>query len=154
MSERTIEISLADEAKTNELAEKIASILTIGDVLLLSGPIGAGKTFFCRALIRARTGTTEDIPSPTFTLVQTYPHEKGDIWHCDLYRLTDPEEATELGLEDAFEDSICLIEWPDRLGSIAPDTALNIAFSAHENGHHARLRCSKLWSDRLDVLHG
>lgn len=152
MSRHSIEISLSSQAQTEAFAAKVATVLTVGDVVLLSGPIGAGKTFFCRALIRSRTDTTEDIPSPTFTLVQTYPHDEGDIWHCDLYRLTDPDEAIELGLEDAFEDAICLIEWPDRLGSLTPKDALKIAFEARENGHHATIYAPTSWIDRLDDL--
>ncbi len=134
----TYDVNLRDEAATADLAARLAPILEIGDCLLLEGPIGAGKTAFARALIRARLGRMEDVPSPTFTLVQTYNDPMGDIWHCDLYRLTHPDEAWELGLSDAFENAICLIEWPDRLGSDTPKGAMILSFLAGENAHHLK----------------
>jgi len=105
----------------------LAPQLNAGDVILLEGSIGAGKSFFARALILSLLTTPEDIPSPTFTLVQTYDAPKFDIWHCDLYRLTTPYEVQELGLEDAFEAALCLVEWPDRLGDLTPEDALVIS---------------------------
>ena len=142
-------LSLADENATARLAQKIAAILVVGDTLLLEGPIGAGKSAFARALIRARLGRMEDVPSPTFTLVQTYEDPEGDIWHCDLYRLTHPDEAMELGLDEAFETAICLIEWPDRLGGAAPKKALTLAFSAGTDAHHVTITGPTPWGDRL-----
>lgn len=100
-----------------------------GDVLLLQGDIGAGKTHFARALIQSLLSEPEDVPSPTFTLVQTYETPRSEIWHADLYRLTSPDEVVELGLTDAFEDAICLVEWPDRLAELAPQSALRLDFS-------------------------
>jgi len=135
-------IELPDEAATQALAHRIAPQLKIGDCLLLEGPIGAGKTAFSRALIRARLGRMEDVPSPTFTLVQVYDDPDGDIWHCDLYRLTHPDEAFELGLEEAFETAICLVEWPDRLGKDAPKSASTLTFEAHESGHRVTINLS------------
>lgn len=135
-------IELPDEAATQALAHRIAPQLKIGDCLLLEGPIGAGKTAFSRALIRARLGRMEDVPSPTFTLVQVYDDPDGDIWHCDLYRLTHPDEAFELGLEEAFETAICLVEWPDRLGKDAPKSASTLIFEAHESGHRVTINLS------------
>lgn len=110
----------ADEAMTACLARVFAAFLHPGDTLALRGPVGAGKTHFARALIRARQGAlAEDVPSPTFTLVQTYPDPQGtEIWHADLYRLGDYGEIVELGLEDAMADAIVLIEWPERGGDL------------------------------------
>ncbi|RJE81004.1 tRNA (adenosine(37)-N6)-threonylcarbamoyltransferase complex ATPase subunit type 1 TsaE [Paracoccus sp. JM45] len=114
---------IADETLTAALARMLAADLHPGQTVLLDGPVGAGKTHFARAFIRARQGDlAEDVPSPTFTLVQTYDDPMGSqIWHADLYRLTDPSELFELGLDDAMQDAICLIEWPDRLDVTPPD---------------------------------
>lgn len=102
----------------------MAPLVAGGDVILLEGSIGAGKSFFARALISSLLIEPEDIPSPTFTLVQTYDAAEFEIWHCDLYRLTTPFEAQELGLEEAFETALCLVEWSDRLGDLTPQDAL------------------------------
>ena len=154
MADTLFEFSLADEAATGVLATQIAQRLQPGDTVLLTGEIGAGKSAFARALIRARLGRIEDVPSPTFTLVQTYEDDAGDIWHCDLYRLTHPDEALELGLDEAFETAICLIEWPDRLGDVAPTTALSLAFEAQEDKHHVTITGLTPWANRLGGLHG
>ena len=127
-----IELTLADEQATARLAQRLAPFLAAGDTLLLHGPIGAGKTHFCRNLIQTRLGRTEDVPSPTFTLVQTYDADV-EIWHADLYRLTHPDEAQELGLDDAFASAICLVEWPDRLGHHTPQNAIHLTFSTAGN---------------------
>ncbi len=112
-------ITLADEADTHALAHRLAGLIRPGNVLLLSGHLGAGKTHLARALIRALVGAPhEPVPSPTFTLVQTYDAPNSEIWHADLYRLGDPGELAELGLDEAMGQAICLIEWPGRL---APD---------------------------------
>ncbi len=152
MSRTLFEFSLPDEDATNALAAQIAPYLSVGDTLLLEGDIGAGKSAFARALIRARLGRMEDVPSPTFTLVQTYEDDAGDLWHCDLYRLTHPDDALELGLDEAFETAICLIEWPDRLGDAAPEAALTLAFEAQEDQHHVTISGPDAWADRLRGL--
>lgn len=113
---------------TAAYARAWARVLDAGDTLLLEGDIGAGKTHFARALIEARLTDPEDIPSPTFTLIQTYDAGGAEIWHADLYRLTGADDVVELGLTDAFATSVCLVEWPDRLGDLAPDTALTLTF--------------------------
>lgn len=143
-------ILLPSETDTDTLAQRIAPILRAGDVLLLEGDIGAGKTAFSRALIRARLGYAEDVPSPTFTLVQTYEDDV-DIWHCDLYRLTHPDEAIELGLDEAFETAICLIEWPDRLADLAPKSALTLRFVAADP-HQVTFVGSTDWETRLGAI--
>ena len=128
MSTNSLTLTLDTEEATRELASQFAQFLSAGDVLLLSGPIGAGKTAFARALITALLAAPEDIPSPTFTLVQTYSPPSFEIWHADLYRLFQPEEVIELGLVEAFDTALCLIEWPDRLGDLAPPSALSLTF--------------------------
>lgn len=140
---------LATEEATTRLAERLAGLLRPGDTVLLEGPIGAGKTHFARAFIRARLGQSEEVPSPTFTLVQTYgPPDAAisgaglsgtEIWHADLYRLSHPDEVWELGLDEAFATAICLVEWPDRLGSHLPPDALRLTLSAEGAGRRAVL---------------
>lgn len=126
-------LDLADESRTRALARALAPHLGAGDVLALRGEIGAGKSLFARALIKARlaaVGRDEDVPSPTFTLVQTYRAGDLEIWHSDLYRLTDPDEVFELGLDEAFGTALCLVEWPERLGAgPLPAEALTLGFA-------------------------
>jgi len=129
---------LPDDEATTRLGQWFAARLRPGDVLLLSGPIGAGKTHFARALIRARLGAEVEVPSPTFTLVQTYEDPRGDLWHADLYRLGHPDNIVELGLEAAFDDAISLIEWPDRLGDQTPPQALHLHFAPEGEGRALR----------------
>ena len=136
---RSISLFLADDAATSRLGALLSTRLRSGDTVLLHGPIGAGKTHLARALIQARLGRAEDVPSPSFTLVQTYGGAGDEIWHADLYRLTHPDEVLELGLEDAFATAICLIEWPDRLGKRIPANALHITLSDEGQGRRAVL---------------
>src|SRR5712692_3394231 len=124
-----IVLELPDEAATAELAARIAALACAGDVIALKGELGAGKTSFARAFIRARAGHDEIVPSPTFTLAQPYDFADVTVWHFDCYRLRDPEEAWELGIEDAFRDGISLIEWPERLGPLLPARRLEITLS-------------------------
>ncbi len=121
--------TLPDAGATTALAAGFGGHLRPGDCLLLSGPVGAGKTHFARALIQSLQETPEDVPSPTFTLVQTYDTPRGEIWHSDLYRLCHIDELVELGLEVAFETAITLVEWPDRLGAARPARYLALDFT-------------------------
>ncbi len=126
-----VTLTLADETATARLAAAMAPHLRAGDFLGLSGPLGAGKSHFARALITARLaalGRAEDIPSPSFTLVQTYDLGTVTLWHADLYRLASAEELPELGLDEAIPVAICLVEWPDRLGALLPARRLDLAF--------------------------
>jgi tRNA threonylcarbamoyladenosine biosynthesis protein TsaE len=132
---RTLTLSTA--AETESLGQRLAALARPGDAVLLEGPIGAGKSCLARAFIRARLGADEEVPSPTFTLVQVYDDNGTEIWHADLYRLTHPDEVWELGLDQAFETAICLIEWPDRLGSHLPSDALTIRLQAQGDGRQA-----------------
>lgn len=126
-------VSLSTPKETEQLAQLLAPHLRAGDILLLEGSIGAGKTYFCRSIIQSLLAVPEDIPSPTFTLVQTYEGPNFPIWHCDLYRLTHPDEAWELGLDEAFENALCLIEWPDRLGEDFHQDALVLNFEPRDD---------------------
>ncbi|MDQ2090328.1 tRNA (adenosine(37)-N6)-threonylcarbamoyltransferase complex ATPase subunit type 1 TsaE [Marimonas arenosa] len=148
-------LTLPSPELTARLAVRIGSLLRPGDVILLSGGIGAGKTHFARALIQSLQTVPEDVPSPTFTLVQVYDTEKGELWHSDLYRLSHPDEVIELGLVEAFESAICLIEWPDRLGDLAPHSALSLSFSLTEAEDSRELDVSWTdpdWAARLEGL--
>ena len=142
-------ISLPLEHDTVDFAERMAAILQAGDTLLLSGEIGAGKSAFSRAVIRTLAGAEIEVPSPTFTLVQTYDVFPAEVWHCDLYRLTHPDEAYELGLDEAFETAICLVEWPDRLGETKPAGALSLHFEALPDGHAVSFSANDRWAARL-----
>lgn len=135
---------LNSEDDTRALARAVLAHLSAGDCLLLEGPVGAGKSFFARALIQAQMqvdGHVEDVPSPTFTLVQMYETSRCEIWHADLYRLSSADELEELGLADALSQAICLIEWPDRLGSLTPERHLKVAlsFPDESDARHAEL---------------
>jgi tRNA threonylcarbamoyladenosine biosynthesis protein TsaE len=121
-------LALPTLAATEALAARLAPLLRGGDVILLQGPLGAGKTALARALLRALTGdTTLDVPSPSFTLVQTYDTPAGPVHHYDLWRIDRADDLAELGLEEAVRD-IALIEWPERLGETPPE-ALTITLS-------------------------
>ncbi|MEL6318509.1 MAG: tRNA (adenosine(37)-N6)-threonylcarbamoyltransferase complex ATPase subunit type 1 TsaE [Pseudomonadota bacterium] len=128
---------LADPAATDALGRRLAAALRPGDAVCLSGPLGAGKSALARAVIAARLaaeGRAEDAPSPTYTLAQIYETAAGEIWHVDLYRLAGAaDELEELGLAEPPEDAILLIEWPDRLGALAPSRRLDIALEIPQN---------------------
>ncbi|MDE4134759.1 tRNA (adenosine(37)-N6)-threonylcarbamoyltransferase complex ATPase subunit type 1 TsaE [Phaeobacter sp. QD34_3] len=132
---------------TAALAKKIAGAVGPGDCLLLEGPIGAGKTHFARHLIQSLQNPPEDVPSPTFTLVQTYDVAAGELWHTDLYRLTSLDEIEELGLITAFDEAITLVEWPDRLAELTPAHALHLTFALDPDDENAR-QLTLEWGDK------
>ena len=153
---QTTRFLLASEDATIALATAMTRHVQPGDALLLTGDLGAGKTFFARAFIQAvlaEEGRVEDVPSPTFTLVQTYETRRGEIWHADLYRLGAPEEVAELGLADAFATVITLVEWPDRLGSYQPERFLEISLAAAaDDARHVTLRPTGSGWDWIQAL--
>ena len=142
--------------QTARLAERVGAHLRAGDCLLLDGPVGAGKTHFARHLIWSLMPVPEDVPSPTFTLIQTYDTSVGELWHADLYRLTSLDEIEELGLVQAFDHAICLVEWPQLLGPLTPATALTLKFQADPNNeltrHVSFHATTKRWQPLLDQL--
>lgn len=123
----------SSEDETIKAAAEFAVTLKPRDIVLLNGDLGMGKSVFARALIRTLTGNPDlDVPSPTFTLAQTYDTPKGDVWHFDLYRLKDPEELYEIGWEDALSSDIILVEWPERLDYLTPKKAINVTLAQGE----------------------
>jgi tRNA threonylcarbamoyl adenosine modification protein YjeE len=143
------EIVLADEAATAALGARIAAALQPGDVVALAGDLGAGKTTLARAMLRAM-GAGEDVPSPTFTLVQHYEAPRLNIDHFDLYRLKDESEIEQLGLEDALQSGAALIEWPERALARLPRNALHIELEiAGAKSRRARLSGPAEWAWRL-----
>jgi tRNA threonylcarbamoyladenosine biosynthesis protein TsaE len=149
MPNRTLILPLATEAATAALGELLATHARPGDVIALHGDLGAGKTTLARALIRRLAGPETEAPSPTFTLVQTYQTPSLAIWHFDLYRLNDPREARELGMEEAV-DGLSLIEWPERLGQYLPSARLDVRLSFEGERRIALLCDLHDWSSRLD----
>jgi tRNA threonylcarbamoyladenosine biosynthesis protein TsaE len=143
-------IELPDQAATEALAAAVARLARLGDTILLEGDLGAGKTAFARAFLRAATGDPAlEVPSPTFTLVQSYDTPIGTVHHFDLWRLDGPGGLVELGWEEARE-GIVLVEWPDRLGALRPTDALTITL--HPTGADSRRATLSGWPDRLGQL--
>jgi len=145
-------LDLPDEAATAGLAARLAARAEAGDVIGLAGDLGSGKTTFARAFIRALGDGSEEVPSPTFTLVEVYAFAgRAPIWHFDLYRLSAPAEAYELGLEDAFAEGISLIEWPERLGPLLPPEHLLLALGEGRApaARQVRLSGTPRWARRL-----
>jgi len=142
-------LHLPDPAATQRLARAVAERARPRDVIALHGELGSGKTFFARAFIGE-----EDVPSPTFTLVQIYDRPQGRIWHFDLYRLDAPDQAIELGIEEAFAGGISVIEWPERLGSLLPRERLDVAlaFAAEPEAREATLAGHGRWAQLVGEL--
>lgn len=148
-------LRVADESETVRFAARLADRLQAGDAIALEGPLGSGKTACARAIVRGLLGPDTDVPSPTFTLVQTYDTARAELWHVDLYRLGGPAEVAELGLDEAFAHAITLVEWPDRLGDLLPPTALHLTFAdgPTPDARVITLHGPDAWAARLrDVL--
>ena len=146
MMQPPVSLRLNSPDDTARFARSLGARLSPGACLLLQGEIGAGKTHFARSLVQSLLLTPEDVPSPTFTLVQTYDTKSGELWHADLYRLSSADEVVELGLDEAFATAICLVEWPDRLEDLTPESALILTFSPDLNDPDTR-HLTLEWSD-------
>ena len=147
---------LPDSDATDRLGAAIARLLAPGEAVLLYGPLGMGKSTLARGLIRALTRPDEDVPSPTFTLVQFYESEP-PVAHFDLYRLTRPEEASEIGLDEALDEGCAVIEWPERLGDdpavwLGPDR-LTVALAETGDGRRATVSGAGAWESKVMDLH-
>ena len=147
---------LKNEKETEHLAQKLATLSRSGDVIYLKGTLGMGKSFFARAFIRSIAGNKNlEVPSPTFTLVQTYTDLKTPVWHFDLYRLESPEEIDEIGLDEALSSAVSLIEWPERLGRLPFPNTLVVTLEPGDQPEarvaHLSLKESESvsWNDRL-----
>jgi tRNA threonylcarbamoyladenosine biosynthesis protein TsaE len=141
------DIDLPDLPATEALAAHVADNARPGDAILLQGPLGAGKTAFARAFLRHAAGNAGlDVPSPSYTLVQSYETRLGPVHHFDLWRLDGPLSVVELGWDELTED-IVLVEWPERLGDLRPDAALEIDFTPIDE--HARRARLTGWEGRL-----
>lgn len=149
VAEAQLTVNLHDEAATAALGARIARALKTGDAVLLAGELGSGKTALARAILRA-LGVSEYVPSPSFTLVQAYETPGLTVRHFDLYRIGDPREVDELGLEEALDDGAVIIEWADRARARMPHGALEIHLSARgENAREARISGPARWRDVL-----
>ena len=170
----SVALALPDESSTLALARSLAGLLQAGDVVFLIGDLGAGKTTFARGLINALPpegdtgagdtgagdagsdggGREDEVPSPTFTLVQIYERRPAPVWHVDLYRLTRPEVVEELGLEEAAGEAITLIEWPDRLGRRIPADRLEVRldYGESDEARAAVLAGYGSWALRLGAI--
>ncbi|HBM90472.1 MAG TPA: tRNA (adenosine(37)-N6)-threonylcarbamoyltransferase complex ATPase subunit type 1 TsaE [Rhodospirillaceae bacterium] len=149
MSGESFCLDLVDIAATRVCAQKIAKLLKKGDVLLLSGDLGAGKTVFARALIEA-LGVTGEIPSPTFTLVQSYELPTMTLFHFDLYRLKTPQEIEETGFDEALADGATLVEWPEKAEIYMPLEALRLRFDIAGEARKLYFDVSASWKKRLE----
>jgi len=150
--ETGLTIPLPDAAATASLGVRLLDLLQAGDIVALRGDLGMGKTTLVRGLVQAALGADTEVPSPTFTLVQTYDLDGLELWHFDLYRLESPEDVFELGIEEAFLDSVSLIEWPDRMGPYLPREHLDIELCQDGPGRTAHLNGPAGWQDRLGEL--
>jgi tRNA threonylcarbamoyladenosine biosynthesis protein TsaE len=144
--ERTLTLSGLEA--TRDLGARIAASLKVGDAVALQGDLGAGKTTLARAILRA-LGVAEDVPSPTFTLVQYYETPKLNVRHYDLYRIESPADVEELGLEEALDDGAALIEWPERALAWLPEDRLHVSLSLRDGARRAQVSGPQRWQAPL-----
>ncbi len=143
-----INISLADEAATARLAGVLAGLVKVGDLLVLRGGLGVGKTALVRALIRHLTDAAQIVPSPSFTLVQPYETRRGALLHADFYRLNDPQEVLELGLLEALGDHICCVEWPENAAGFLPAASFDITLEMAASGTASTARTAHITASK------
>ena len=150
----TARIELADQDATRRLAKRLAGLLRAGDFVGLGGVLGAGKTTAARHVIEALAGHAMEVPSPSFTLAQSYEFADFTLWHFDLYRIETSEEVYELGFEEALADGVCLVEWPERLGPLIPAERLDLTLlqGAAPDQRIACLAAHGDWRDRLAAI--
>ena len=149
-----IHLELPDEAATRAFAGRLAGLLRTQDFVGLGGVLGAGKTTCARHMIAALAGREIEVPSPSFTLVQSYDFDRFTLWHFDLYRIESPEEVFELGFDDALADGVTLVEWPERLGPLRPADRLDVTFSQgpSRDARVADIEAHGDWRERLAGL--
>ena len=147
-----IEIALPNPAATANFARRLAPLLRTGDVVGLAGDLGSGKTTLARDLIAALSDRDREVPSPTFTLVQTYDCGALTVWHFDLYRIERSADVYELGFEDALADGVTLVEWPEHLGALMPADHLLVTLvqGPTTDARFARVAGHGAWAERLD----
>lgn len=148
------DLLLADEAATAAFGRRLAGLLRTGDVVFLEGDLGSGKSTLARACLQALAEAPITVPSPTFTLVQTYAFAHLTVWHVDLYRLAPGAPVDDLALEEALADGALLIEWPDRLpeGAFPERLAIRLAWPAGGGGRAVELDPGTGWGERLGAL--
>ena len=158
MKDESVSIELPDQAATEAFGRRLATALRPRDVVALKGGLGTGKTTLARAVVAALSPDAGDVPSPTFTLVQTYPvtlaEGSAELWHFDLYRLERADQVYELGIEDALSEAVCLIEWPElAMGLLPDDRLLTIELQiAGGNARRARIAGGAAWRHRIPGL--
>ncbi len=159
MSSDSLVIADLSRSRLEAFASGLAGLIRRRDVITLSGDLGAGKTVFARAFIRTLTAENENVPSPTFTLVQTYDTSKEPfltVWHFDLYRLKSAQEIYEIGFEEALTDGVSLIEWPERAERLLARDRLEIQLRTSPEGTDKRIltltACGKSWQNRMEEI--
>lgn len=151
-----VRLSLPDQEATRAFGARLAGLIRSDDVIALRGVLGAGKTELARALLRARAGAAIEVPSPSYTLVQDYRFPDLVIRHIDLYRIADPAELLELGLDAPGAGEAWLIEWPERAGAALPADRLEVELRQGDapNARIAEVAAGPSWAERLKVLRG
>lgn len=138
----SLDLNVSGLGQMQMLGQALSSLMAGGQIFGLSGPLGAGKSQLARYMIEASCAGVDDMPSPTFTLVQPYQSNEGfEVWHMDLYRLERPQDSLALGIEEAFIEACCLIEWPERLGPLLPSNhfAIHLEFGEVDTQRHITL---------------